>query len=61
MCQSGAKCAADAAQEGLKYFFKKVVAKSDELQRLIIKYFKRKETNLILIVFDALDSDTRSY
>jgi hypothetical protein len=43
MCQSGAKCAADAAQEGLKYFFK-VVAKGDELQRLTIKYFKRKET-----------------
>jgi len=44
MCQSGAKCAADASQEGLKCFFKKVVAKGDELQRLIIKYFKRKET-----------------
>jgi len=46
MCQSGSKRAADAAQEELKYFFK-VVAKSDELQ--------------ILIVFDGLDSDTRSY
>jgi hypothetical protein len=44
MCQSSAKCAAGRAQEALKYSFKKVVAKGDELQRIIIKYFKRKET-----------------
>jgi hypothetical protein len=44
MCQSGAKCAANAAQEALKYFFQKVVAKGDELQRHIIKKLKRKET-----------------
>jgi hypothetical protein len=31
MWQSGAKCAAGAAQEELKYSFKKVVAKGDEL------------------------------
>jgi hypothetical protein len=43
MCQSGSKRAADAAQEELKYFFK-VVAKSDELQRFIIKNFMMKET-----------------
>jgi hypothetical protein len=43
MYQSGVKCAADAAQEELKYFFK-IVAKGDGLLRFIIKKFKRKET-----------------
>ena len=60
MCQSGAKCGADAAQEELKYFFK-VVPKGDGLPRFTIKNFKRNKPNMILIVFDALDSDTRCY